>query len=67
VAGVIVQPGASTGHETYCPISGVVFQVKEASATRTAAEKPLFFCCEACAKNYEENLEKVSLARGLPR
>lgn len=53
------------GQKTYCPISGVVFEVKETSVGLDLNGRPLVFCCGACAKYFAENTEKVARARGL--
>ena len=62
---MIEQPGAKSDDSAYCPVSGVVFQVKESSPRREVAGKPIYFCCEACAKYFSENRERVLAARNL--
>ena len=48
------------GEHTFCPVSGVAFEVKTASATRElSATQPLYFCCESCARYFDENRERV--------
>ena len=61
----MVQPGATENQRAYCPVSGVVFDVKASSARREVRGKTLYFCCEACAKYFSENEQRVSAARGL--
>jgi YHS domain-containing protein len=50
---------------TYCPVSGVVFQVKEGSAHREVGGRQVYFCCERCAMYFDEHAEHVSAARNL--
>jgi YHS domain-containing protein len=64
VAGVIEQPGATLGQRAYCPVSGVIFSVTATTANRTHDQHPLYFCCEACAKRFDENPTKILAARG---
>jgi hypothetical protein len=56
----------SLGERTYCPVSGVVFEVKETSPVRSVSGRPVYFCCEKCAMYFSEHGEQVSGARGLP-
>ena len=56
-AEVVLQPGAHEGQQAYCPVSGVVFQVKAASARREVNGKAVFFCCEGCASYFDEHRE----------
>jgi YHS domain-containing protein len=65
-ADVIQQPGAHAGQQAYCPVSGVVFEVKAGSARREVNGKPVYFCCEGCANYFNEHREAVIAARGLP-
>lgn len=58
------QPGAQLGQSTYCPVSGVVFEVKASSAHRELDGRPLYFCCEACAAYFSEHRERVLALRG---
>jgi YHS domain-containing protein len=46
-------------------VSGVVFQVKAASARREVNGKSVYFCCEGCANYFNEHREAVIAARGL--
>jgi YHS domain-containing protein len=64
-AGVKAQPGVAPGDRTYCPVSGVVFQVTEASARREVGGRPVFFCCEKCAAYFSAHAGQVIAARGL--
>ena len=59
------QPGAAAGDRTYCPVSGVVFEVTAASPRREVAGRPLYFCCEKCAAYFSAHAGQVSAARGL--
>ena len=61
----MVQPGAKLDERTYCPVSGVVFQVKGSSSHRDIDGKPLYFCCEACAAYFSANREHVLAARSI--
>jgi YHS domain-containing protein len=63
--GVIVQPGAMVGQYTYCPVSGVAFEIKAASAHRTIGDKTLYFCCESCAAYFMTNQASILAARGI--
>src|SRR5687767_9308264 len=40
--GVIAQPGAMIGQSTYCPVSGVAFEIKATSAHRIVADKTFY-------------------------
>jgi YHS domain-containing protein len=62
---VVVQPGAEQGQQAYCPVSGVVFQVKDSSPHREVDGRPVYFCCESCANYFTANRERVIAARGL--
>lgn len=62
---VVTQPGAHTGQRTYCPMSGVVFEVKATSPRRDGAGAPLYFCCEACAQHFDANRDRILAMRGL--
>lgn len=57
------QPGVSDGQQTYCPVSGVVFVRGETSALRDAGSAELVFCCESCARHFDENAEAVKRTR----
>lgn len=60
-----VQPGVRLGERTYCPVSGVVFTVKESSAHREVDGRAIYFCCEVCAQYFSEHAAQVVAARGL--
>lgn len=60
------QPGAKDGDKTYCLMSGVVITAgDEHKPFRLLDGAKVYFCCEACAKHFDENTEKVRIARGL--
>ncbi len=59
------QPGAKVGETVYCPVSGAVFQVKESSRRAELDGKPLYLCCEACARYFAGNRDHVLALRGL--
>src|SRR5947208_3331109 len=61
----VVQPGAKEGDLTYCPVSGAVFRVKETSLHADVGGRPLFFCCEACARHFAQNRDRVLALRGI--
>ena len=46
-------------------MSGVVFQVGDASAHRELGGRTVYFCCEKCAMYFAEHAEQVAAARGL--
>ena len=62
-AGVETQPGAQIGQRTYCPVSGVAFEVKQASARRIVGSTTFFFCCESCATYFSAHQDAVLAAR----
>jgi hypothetical protein len=66
-ADIVVQPGAKDGDRTYCPMSGVVFQVKKSSSHREVDGKPIYFCCETCADYFMKHRDRIAAARGLAR
>jgi hypothetical protein len=63
------QPGVEPGETTFCPVSGAVFMVKQESphfdVTVRGESKKLYFCCEACAKWFQEHRDEVLSKRGL--
>jgi len=63
--GAVAQPNASVGDRTYCPVSGVVFEVKATSLRRELNGRSLFFCCAGCAAYFDAFRERVVAARGL--
>jgi hypothetical protein len=64
-ARAIAQPGAEPGQYTYCPVSGAVFLIKETSQRTDVNGKPVYLCCEACARYFAENRDGVLAQRGL--
>lgn len=61
----VAQPGAKVGQTVYCPVSGAVFQVKESSPRAELDGKPLYLCCDACARHFAANRDRVLALRGL--
>jgi YHS domain-containing protein len=53
------------GDQTYCPVSGVVFSVSEASPIREIEGRRLYFCCPACAGHFDKHTDEVLASRGL--
>ena len=51
------------GEKAYCPVSGVVFEVKKDGARRSVGDRTFFFCCESCANFFSENQARVLSAR----
>jgi hypothetical protein len=64
-ARAVVQPGAKVGQYVYCPVSGAVFQVKDSSVRADLGGRPLYVCCEGCARYLAQNRERVLAVRGL--
>ena len=64
-ADVVRQPGARLGQRIYCPVSGVVFEVKESTPRRDVNGQLLYFCCEACAQYFDGHRERILALRGL--
>jgi YHS domain-containing protein len=52
------------GEKTFCPVSGVVFPVKELSTKREVDGKPIYFCCNGCAEYFDGHREHVIAERG---
>jgi hypothetical protein len=63
---VMVQPGASIGERTYCPVSGAVFEVAADHPHVDVDGARLFFCCAACAQYFQAHRDQVLRARGIP-
>jgi copper chaperone CopZ len=61
----VVQPGAKVGDLTYCPVSGAVFRIKESSQRIDVHGNTLYLCCEACARYFAQNKDRVLALRGL--
>lgn len=64
-ADVVIQPGAQLGERTYCPVSGVVFTVKDTSPKVMVDDKPIYFCCAGCAAYFEANKDRIVALRAL--
>lgn len=64
-ARVSAQPGAAPGQDVYCPVSGVVLRIKDATLHADLNAKPLYVCCEGCLRYLQANREKVLALRGL--
>lgn len=69
VDGVVAQPGARPGDRTYCPVSGVVFEVDPEAArgdahTSEVGGEPIYLCCGACAEYFEAHGDEIARARG---
>ncbi|HKY36588.1 MAG TPA: heavy-metal-associated domain-containing protein [Polyangiaceae bacterium] len=63
--GVLTQPGARLGKPSYCPVSGVVFDVTATSPRRGVGDSALYFCCESCAQYFDANSSRILALRGL--
>jgi len=61
----VPQPGARVGQYVYCPVSGAVFQIKDTSPHTEVSGKTLYLCCEACARYFAQNRDRVLALRGL--
>jgi YHS domain-containing protein len=61
----MVQPGAEIGRLTYCPVSGVTFEVKDSSPRVEIDGKTIFFCCSGCEDYFTKNRERIMRLRGL--
>lgn len=61
----VVQPGATIGDFTYCPVSGARFEVTAARPTGEVDGRRIYFCCERCAGHFMEHRDDVLAARGL--
>jgi YHS domain-containing protein len=46
-------------------VSGVVFQVTDASPHREVGGRTVYFCCESCARYFTEHAAQISAARHL--
>jgi copper chaperone CopZ/YHS domain-containing protein len=60
-----VQPGAKLGQLVYCPVSGVVFEVKESTPRAEVNGKPFYFCCEGCRRHFGVERDDVLRKRQL--
>lgn len=63
---IAVQPGATVGERTYCPVSGAVFTIDATHAHAEVEGQTLYFCCPACAEYFEAHRTEVMQARGIP-
>ncbi len=63
-AAVSPQPGAAPGQQVYCPVSGVVLRIKDATPKVDVNGKPMYVCCEGCARHFKANRERVLALRG---
>lgn len=66
-ADVTPQPDAKEGQRTYCPVSGVVFEIKGSSPRRDLDGRPLYFCCESCAGYFSTHRERIAQLRHLSK
>ena len=62
---ITAQPGAQPGQRVFCVVSGVSFEVKESSPRRDVAGRPAYFCCDSCARYFDENRDRVLAIRGI--
>ena len=63
--GIVPQPGAAVGQKVYCPVSGVVLPIKESTLSVEIEGKPVYVCCEGCARYLAANRERVLALRGI--
>lgn len=63
--GVVVQPGAQISQRTYCPVSGVVFTVTDASPREDVDGRAVYVCCAGCAKYFAMNRDRIIALRRL--
>jgi len=54
-ADVVAQPGAVAGRLTRCPVSGVVFTVRDDATRVTYAGHVWYLCCDGCAKKFRKD------------
>ncbi|MBK9258219.1 MAG: hypothetical protein IPM54_00095 [Polyangiaceae bacterium] len=66
-ADVIPQPDAAIGQRTYCPVSGVAFEISESSPRRDVGGRPVYFCCETCAGHFSKHREHIIELRHLSK
>ncbi len=59
----VVQPGATLGSTTYCPVSGAVFQVEARHPHVDVDGQRLYFCCDSCAQFFAAHRTAISKAR----
>ena len=61
----VEQPGAQIGQSVHCPVSGVLFEVKDTSESVAVAGLPVYFCCRSCADYFTANQDRIVDLRGL--
>jgi copper chaperone len=61
----VAQPGARSGQYVYCPVSGAVFRVKDDGPRAEVNGHVLHLCCDACARYFARNRDRVLAAREL--
>jgi copper chaperone CopZ len=61
----VAQPGAQPGQLVYCPVSGAVFRIKDTSPRADVHGKSLYLCCDACARYFAQNRDRVLAQREL--
>lgn len=54
-ADVVPQPGAIVGRLTRCPVSGVVFTVREDATSVSYAGRVWYLCCDGCEKKFRKD------------
>lgn len=63
--GITAQPGAAVGQKVYCPVSGVVLHIQESTPSVPVEGKPVYVCCEGCARYLAANTDRVIALRGM--
>ena len=61
----VVQPGASIGQRTFCPVSGALFVIEVTHPSAEVAGGTLWFCCAGCATYFASHRDAVLRLRGL--
>jgi copper chaperone CopZ len=64
-ARAVIQPGAKIGQLTYCPVSGVVFEITRTTPSAQVDGRSLYFCCEGCARHFAIAKDDVLAARNI--
>lgn len=64
-ARVSAQPGAAPGQDVYCPVSGVILRITEATLKAEVDGKPVYVCCEGCLRHFKANRDRVLALRGM--
>ena len=57
---IVSQANAKTGDYTKCPVSGVIFLVKEDNSKVSYGSKAAFTCCETCAQIFNNSPEEYA-------